>query len=113
LGQCKWRVTETALNQDQFAECGIGESGRALLAAAVASNFVLRDFEFGDGVLDAELRCWFRVPHVRFLVRTRAMCQAGRARAAGARGDVAVWLIDRAPLWVVVRVCALLRDADD
>ena len=48
-------------------------------------------------------------PHVRFVVRTRVICQAGRARAAGARGDIVAWLCERAPLWVVVHVCALLR----
>ena len=50
----------------------------------------------------------FLEPHVRFVVRTRVMCQAGRA-AAGARGDIVAWLCERAPLWVVVHVCALLR----
>ena len=49
--------------------------------------------------------------HVRFVVRTRVMCQAGRARAAdGAHGDIVAWLCEREPLWVVVHVCALLRD---
>ena len=48
--------------------------------------------------------------HVRFVVRTRVMCQPGRARAAaGARGDIVAWLCERAPLWVVVHVCTLLR----
>ena len=51
----------------------------------------------------------FLEPHVRFVVRTRVLCQAGRARAAGARGDIVAWLCERAPLWVVVHVCALLR----
>ena len=51
----------------------------------------------------------FLEPHVRFVVRAREMCQAGRARAAGARGDIVAWLCERAPLWVVVHVCALLR----
>ena len=44
----------------------------------------------------------FLEQHVRFVVRTRVMCQAGRARAAGARGDIVAWLCERAPLWVVV-----------
>ena len=52
----------------------------------------------------------FLAPHVRFVVRTRVMCQAGRARAvADVRGDIVAWLCERAPLWVVVHVCALLR----
>ena len=37
------------------------------------------------------------------------MCQAGRARAADVHGDIVAWLCERAPLWVVVHVCALLR----
>ena len=49
-------------------------------------------------------------PHVGFVVRTRMLCQAGRARTAEARGDTVAWLCVHAPLWVVVRVCALLRD---
>ena len=53
----------------------------------------------------------FRAPYVRFLVRTRVMCQAGRARASDdARGDILTWVCERAPLWVVVNVCALLRE---
>ena len=52
----------------------------------------------------------YLVPHVRFVARTRVMCQAGRAAAAGARGDIVAWLCERAPLWVGVHVCALLRD---
>ena len=52
----------------------------------------------------------FLEPHVRFVVRTRVMCQAGRARAvADVHGDIVAWLCERAPLWVVVHVCALLR----
>ena len=34
-------------------------------------------------------------------------------RAAGARGAIVAWLCERAPLWVVVHVCALLRDVTD
>ena len=52
----------------------------------------------------------YLVPHVRFVARTRVMCQAGRARAvADVQGDIVAWLCERAPLWVVVHVCALLR----
>jgi hypothetical protein len=52
----------------------------------------------------------FDGPHVAWLVRTRVMCQAGRAiAAAGARGDIVVRLCERAPLWVVVHVRAQLR----
>ena len=70
-------------------------------------NFVLRVVDIDCGT---ELACHYRVPHVRCIVRTRVMCQAGRARAAGSRGDIVAWLCERAPLWVVVHVCALLRD---
>jgi hypothetical protein len=51
----------------------------------------------------------FLEPHVRFVVRTRVMCQAGRAHAADVHGGIVAWLCERAPLWVVVHVCALLR----
>ncbi len=49
----------------------------------------------------------FLEPHVRFVVRTRV--QAVRARAADVHGDIVALLCERAPLWVVVHVCALLR----
>ena len=70
-------------------------------------NFVLRVVRGID--CGTELACHYRVPHVRCIVRARVMCQAGRARAAGSRGDIVAWLCERAPLWVVVHVCALLR----
>ncbi len=78
-------------------------------------NFVLRSFGFdafgpyNSPLLRTELAARYRVPHVRCIVRTRVMCQAGRARATDARGVSVAWLCERAPLWVVVRVCALLR----
>ena len=54
--------------------------------------------------------CHYFVLHVRAVVRTRVLCQAGRASAdGGMRDEVMVWLCERAPLWVVVRVCELLR----
>ena len=52
----------------------------------------------------------YREPYVHVVARTRVMCQAGRARAAGTRSDAMAWLCERAPLWVVVHVCALVRD---
>jgi hypothetical protein len=52
---------------------------------------------------------YYRLPHVRVVVRSRLMCQAGRARAAGARDAILAWLCERAPLWVVVHVVALLH----
>jgi hypothetical protein len=71
-------------------------------------NFVLRVITGID--CGPELECHYRVPHVRCIVRTRVMCQAGRARAADEHGEIVAWLCERAPLWVVVLVCALLRD---
>ncbi len=83
-------------------------------------NFVLRaapgvcEFGAGADLLEQELACRYRVPHVRAVVRTRVMCQAGRCRAAGGRrggrGSIMAWLCERAPLWVVVHVCALLQE---
>ena len=54
----------------------------------------------------------YGVPHFEFVVRTRVLCQAGRAIAAACvRGDVVALMCRREPLWVVVHACALLRDA--
>ena len=86
----------------------IGAAGKRSLVDMLRLNFVLRVMPGMDR--GTELACHYRVPHVRCIVRTRVMCQAGRARAAGARGDIVAWLCERAPLWVVVHVCALLRD---
>jgi hypothetical protein len=92
----------------------------AYSAKGGASVVVLRGLPAGR-VLYPAVSLWKCGPYVRMLdnysvlrirlvVRTRAMCQAGRARAADARGDVATWLCERAPLWVAVHVCMLLRD---
>ena len=101
----------------RYSDNGIGGGAGAAVADTVLRslklNFVLRAMDgihaFDSPPLEAELACHYRVPHVRCIVRTRVMCQAGRARAAGARGDIVAWLCERAPLWVVVHVCALLR----
>jgi hypothetical protein len=52
----------------------------------------------------------YNLPYVRWLVRARVMCQAGRASVVDsvAPDDVVSWICVRAPLWVVARVCALL-----
>ena len=73
-------------------------------------NPVLRTFK-GVNVdfLRVGLQCQYRMPLVRLVVRTRVLCQAGRCRAAGARGEMVAWLCERAPLWVVVHVCMLVR----
>ena len=53
----------------------------------------------------------FNAVYVQFIVRTRVMCQAGRASgAAFDPHEISAWLCERAPLWVVVHVCALLRE---
>lgn len=86
--------------------------GVAALLRGLKINAGLRSIFERNSVLDAELACFYRVSHIRCVTRTRVMCQAGRARAAGARArcHVIAWLCERAPLWVVVHVCALLRD---
>ena len=87
----------------------MGAAGKLSLVGMMRLNFVLRVLEGID--CEPVLACRYRVPHVRCIVRTRVMCRAGRALAAvGSRGDIAAWLCERAPLWVVVHVCALLRD---
>ena len=56
--------------------------------------------------MDAELASRYRIiPHVRFLVRMRALCLSERGVGTGV---VVVWLASRAPLWVLVRVCGLI-----
>lgn len=82
-----------------------------VLAGRVQLNFSLRHLLLpGDHPdLELELRRRYRAPHVRFIVRTRALFQAGRCRAASARGGTAAWLMERAPLWVVVYVTNLVR----
>ncbi len=97
--------------------CYIGATGAAAFGEALLRclklNFVLRGMPGAPPTspLLRELAAHYRVPRIRLITRARAMCQAGRARAAGARGNAIAWLCERAPLWVVVHVCALLRDA--
>jgi hypothetical protein len=87
----------------------MGAAGKLSLVGILRLNFVLR--VVGDIACEPELACHYRVPHVRGIVRTRVVCQAGRAHAAvGSSGDIVAWLCERAPLWVVVHVCALLRE---
>ena len=88
-----------------------GATGKLALEELLRLNFVLR---FVPGVdCQTELACHYRVPHVRYIVRTRVMCQAGRARRCGRARDIVALLCESAPLWVVVHVCALLRDCDE
>ena len=55
---------------------------------------------------------WFSLgydaPNVGRVVRTRVMCQAGRERATGARGEHAAWLCECARTVVGSRVCVLM-----
>ena len=53
----------------------------------------------------------FKVPALDLLVRLRVLCQAGRACAAGGHSATVAWVCETAPLWLVVQVCVLLRDA--
>ena len=72
-----------------------------------------RSYAAAQDPYERELQAKYRSPIVRSIVRMRVMVQAGRASAKGARKTQSVfyWLCARAPLWVVVHVCALLRDA--
>lgn len=104
-------LTEISLNGH-----GITSEGCAVILAGLAKNMTLRrmlvdNFEPAGMALITELVRRYRAPHVRFVVRVRVMCQTGRARATVARTTTAAWLCENAPLWVVVHVCALLREA--
>ena len=96
------------LSGNEYSSAG----ARAILAS-LKRNMVVAELDVDDeadedGLVYDELQSHYRRPRVRFVIRTRIMCQAGRARAVGARSEVAAWLCERAPLWVAVRVCALL-----
>lgn len=53
---------------------------------------------------------WREVARLRLLICMQACCTAGRAQPeAGARSECVSWVCERAPHWVLVRVCALLR----
>jgi hypothetical protein len=87
--------------------------------SVVGSSQTLRDLSWSTSAWECNQRpspetnvllaARWRDPRVRWLARTRVMCQAGRARAGGVRANVA-WLMERAPLWVVARVVALLYE---
>jgi hypothetical protein len=99
-----WHVASYAGNE-------IGGDGGSHVADTLRLNFILRGVRAPPGVDLNELAAHYRGPHVRAIVRTRVMCQAGRAHSVdGAHWDIAPWVCERAPLWVVVHVCALLRD---
>ena len=112
LLKCALRVVGCRVSDNDIGG-GAGAAVADTVLRSLKLNFVLRVMDGLDDLdsppLEAELACHYRVPHVRCIVRTRVMCQAGRARASGARGDIVAWLCERAPLWVVVHVCALLR----
>ena len=100
---------EDSVDEDR-PDC-FGTPGITALSAMLTRNFVVRHIPGWYSVLP-DLRSHYRVPRVRFIARTRALCQEGRCRAACSRGELQdlAWLCERAPLWVVVHVCALLRE---
>ena len=82
---------------------------RPAFAKLLKTNFVLRTLSLtGAAALNTELERRHRMPHVRFLIRTRALCLAGRCCAAGGRSAIAAWLCERAPLWMLVRVVEMM-----
>ena len=83
----------------------IGVAG-AVFSSALLLNLSLRVVGGIPG-LDAELANRYRIPYVRFLVRMRALCLSERGVGTDENG-VCVWLANRAPLWVLVRVCGLI-----
>jgi hypothetical protein len=93
------------------AGTSITSVGAALMATALKTNFVMREVRIQDAAISAEMTGVYRVPHVRFIIRTRYCCLTGGRARCDARSEVIAWLCQRAPLWVVVHVCALLRDA--
>lgn len=55
---------------------------------------------------------WHSEPHVRELLRLRALVLSGRARPAATASVALAWLMSAAPLWALVSVCeALPREA--
>ena len=79
------------------------------MSALTKANMVLREV-IGCDYIAAELGRRYRSPLTRLIIRTRALCLAGRCRAAGTRSEVVAWICERAPLWVVVHVVLLLRE---
>ncbi len=77
-------------------------------------NFAVRMLQHVSptGALAKALATRYRTPIVRWAIRTRALAQDGRARAAGARSATTAWLMERAPHWVVVLVTALLVEGE-
>lgn len=85
----------------------IGTAGSASISSSLRRNFTLRHAQGipGEDVRTA-LASRYRIPHVRFLARTRALCLSGRG--AGCGGDAVLpCLACSAPLWVLARVCQL------
>lgn len=61
-----------------------------------------------DAELCADWRSFYRIAHIRMLVRSRTLCLYGRANTRF--GNIVAWLCQTAPLWVLVRVCTLLQE---
>jgi hypothetical protein len=68
-------------------------------------------FMYNDA-LSHELLARYRIPHVRFLIRTRELMRNSRAQLAldGNALCPIAWVCNRAPLWVAVQVVQLLCD---
>ena len=119
LGEALQRPNRTLTSLSVYNN-DIGGAGLRALLAAVTENYCIRRLAASGnhaGGADARrgitaaLGSRYRQAHVWLIVRTRAICIAGRAEPAPARGVVIAWLCASAPIWVVVRVCALLRES--
>jgi hypothetical protein len=75
--------------------------------------YTVDDEAFGTPEPLKELRCHYCVHARAVRAHSRDVPGGPVRRAAGARGAIVAWLCERAPLWVVVHVCALLRDVTD
>lgn len=110
-------TTLTTLNFHGWSD----ETTKRVLLHAFRTNFVIRYCAFAhflynhrpwdnlDDTNDSIRNEYYRIPLIRFIARTRVMCQAGRAASIGARDEMIAWICERAPLWVVVHVVAMLR----
>ena len=68
-------------------------------------------FMYNDA-LGRELLARYRIPHVRFLIRTRELMRNSRAQLAldGNALCPIAWVCNRAPMWVAIQVVQLLCD---
>ena len=109
----------TALQTLIMRNVGIPPAAHIFLTKAFSRNCTLQTVSLPEPVPREVSDSWrklraaaishYRSPRIRWLVRTRSLCQAERARAAFPQHGIEAWLCVRAPLWVVVHVSALLR----